>query len=104
MQNEIHETTEGFIFAIVEEQEVREAFKVNESLYFVLYDDDTEALVESEEDIDEAIRNGNKFGAEIGFKSILNLEFKEGEQNRFRNNDFRSFEEWLNDKINVILE
>ena len=104
MQNEIHETSEGFIFAIVEEQEVREAFKANESIYFVLYDDDTEALIESEEDINNAIHNGNKFGAEIGFKSELLQEFEEGEQNRFKNNDFRSFEEWLNDKINVILE
>jgi len=25
-------------------------------------------------------------------------EFEEGAQNRFRNNDYRSFEEWLNDK------
>lgn len=27
-------------------------------------------------------------------------EFEEGEQNRFRNNDFRSFEEWKSDKLN----
>jgi len=24
--------------------------------------------------------------------------YKEGEQNRFRNNDYRSFEEWMQDK------
>jgi len=29
--------------------------------------------------------------------NLLN-EFLEGEQNRFRNNDYRSFEEWLKDK------
>ena len=27
-------------------------------------------------------------------------EFEEGEQNRFRNNDHRSFEEWKEDKLN----
>lgn len=27
-------------------------------------------------------------------------EFEEGAQNRFRNNDYRSFEEWLQDKEN----
>jgi len=26
-------------------------------------------------------------------------EFLEGSQNRFRNNDFRSFEQWLNDVL-----
>jgi hypothetical protein len=30
---------------------------------------------------------------------IFYNEFIEGEQNRFRNNDLRSFEEWLTDKI-----
>ena len=30
-------------------------------------------------------------------KELIN-EFEEGAQNRFRNNDYRSFEEWMEDK------
>ena len=32
-----------------------------------------------------------------GHKELLK-EFEEGAQNRFRNNDYRSFEEWVADK------
>lgn len=32
--------------------------------------------------------------------SELLEEFEEGAQNRFRNNDFRSFEDWKEDKLN----
>ena len=28
----------------------------------------------------------------------LLIDYIEGAQNRFRNNDYRSFEEWINDK------
>lgn len=31
--------------------------------------------------------------------AALKEEFEEGEQNRFRNNNSQSFEDWLNDKI-----
>jgi len=32
-----------------------------------------------------------------GYNELLK-EFEEGVQNRFRNNDYRSFEEWVEDK------
>lgn len=103
MQNEIHETTEGFIFAIIDGLQAKMRLKNQESV-FRLHTDYTESLIEDENDINDTLRDKDKFGAEIGFKSELLQEFEEGEQNRFRNNDFRNFEEWLNDKINVILE
>jgi len=103
MQNEIQEI-DGFIFAIIDESEVKDSFSNNEHDYYILHNDGTKSSIEDENHINEAILNGNKFGAAIGLKSTLVEEFEEGEQNRFRNNDFRSFEEWLNDKINVILE
>ena len=39
---------------------------------------------------------------EIGIENDSELleEFEEGAQNRFRNNDFRSFEQWKEDKLN----
>jgi len=103
MQNEIHETSEGFIFAIIDGLQAKMRLK-NQDSVFRLYSDDTESLIEDENNINDALRDGEKFGAEIGLKSELLQEFEQGEQNRFRNNDFRSFDEWLNDKINVILE
>lgn len=102
MQNEIHET-DGFIFAIIDGLQAKMRLKNQESV-FRLYSDDTESLIEHENEITDTLLDKDKFGVEIGFKPSLLQEFEQGEQNRFRNNDFRSFEEWLNDKINVILE
>lgn len=103
MQNEIHETSEGFIFAIIDGLQAKMRLKNQESV-FRLHSDDTESLIEDENEILDTILDKDNLGVEIGLKSELLQEFEEGEQNRFRNNDFRSFEEWLNDKINVILE
>ena len=102
MQNEIQET-DGFIFATIDGLQAKMRLKNQESV-FRLHSDDTESLIEHENEITDTLLDNDKFGVEIGLKSELLQEFEEGEQNRFRNNDFRDFEEWLNDKINVILE
>lgn len=102
MQNEIQET-DGFIFATIDGLQAKMRLKNQESV-FRLHSDYTESLIEDENDINDTLRDGEKLGVEIGFKPSLLQEFEQGEQNRFRNNDFRDFDEWLNDKINVILE
>lgn len=45
---------------------------------------------------------GNPLIYNVDFENDSELleEFEEGEQNRFRNNDFRSFEQWKEDKLN----
>ena len=89
---------DGFIWAVIEENEAKE----NLGVVYKLYSDDTESLIDSEEEFDG--KSDNVFGIEIGFEIELKKEFEEGEQNRFRNNDNRDFNQWLDDKINLILE
>ena len=94
---------DGFLFAIINEETAKDMLKNCESFY-VLHEDGTESLAEDENDINTALNFGEKLGIEIGFLKDLEKEFKEGEQNRFRNNDKRDFNQWLDDKINLILE
>lgn len=94
---------DGFLFAIIDEETAKDMLK-NCELFYVLHEDGTESLAEDENDINTALNFGEKLGIEIGFLKDLKEEFEEGEQNRFRNNDKRDFNQWLEDKINLILE
>ena len=94
---------DGFLFAIIDEETAKDMLKNCESFY-VLHEDGTESLAEDGNDINTALNFGEKLGIEIGFLKDLKEEFEEGEQNRFRNNDKRDFNQWLEDKINLILE
>ena len=94
---------DGFLFAIIDEETAKDMLK-NCEHFFILHEDGTESLAEDENDINTALNFGEKFGIELGFLKNLEEEFKKGEQNRFRNNDKRDFNQWLDDKINVILE
>ena len=94
---------DGFLFAIINEETAKDMLENCESFY-VLHEDGTESLAEDENNINTALNFGEKFGIEIGFLKDLEKEFEEGKQNRFRNNDKRDFNQWLDDKINVILE
>ena len=94
---------DGFLFAIINEETAKDMLKNCESFY-VLHEDGTESLAEDENDINTALNFGEKLGIEIGFLKDLKEEFEEGEQNRFRNNDKRDFNQWLDDKIKAILE
>lgn len=92
---------DGFLFAIIDEETAKKVFN-SKNIVYQLYDDDTEAQVLFEEEFND--HNDNVFGIELGFLKDLEEEFEEGEQNRFRNNDKRDFNQWLSDKINVMLE
>ena len=86
----------GFIFAIINEETAKERLKNNASV-FVLHEDGTETQAENENDINTALKLDEKFGVEIGIYKDLRKEFEE----RFRIKDFF---EWLDDKINIILQ
>jgi len=92
---------DGFIFAIINKEEAKEKFEQNEVIY-QLYDDDTEGQIMFEEEFND--HNDNVFGISIGFLKDFKEEFQDEAQNRFRNNDNRNFDQWLDDKINLILE
>lgn len=100
--NEI-KIVDGFIFAIIDSDLAFDRLKNCECVYR-LHSDNTETLLQDENEIIDTLANNDFLGVEIGHKKELKQEFEEGEQNRFRNNDKRNFDEWLDDKINVILE
>lgn len=68
---------DGFLFAIIDEETAKDRLK-NCELVYILYDDNTEALAEDENDINTALNFGEKFGIELGFLKDLQEEFKEG--------------------------
>lgn len=92
---------DGFIYAIINPEEAKEKLKSGDSI-FRLYEDGTESLIEDENDLNDAFIDKNQIGIEIDFESELIKEYTEGEQNRFRNNNWISFENWLENKIENI--
>lgn len=92
---------DGFIFAVIDEETAKEKFKNDETVY-ELYDDDSEAQILFEEEFTG--NNDSVYGISIGFLKEFESEFENESQNRFRNNDNRNFNQWLDDKINLILE
>ena len=97
----IRETDEDdnhFDWIGVDEDTARALFEGGVLLYFVR--DDAAGLIEFDEDLEEAI----EFDA-VGIEDSYRWkdDFEEEAQNRFRNNDHRSFDEWVIDEINSLL-
>ncbi len=59
-------TQDGFAWKILGNDEARELFSQGKSL-FALYDDESEALIEYDTDLDNAIDHNVQIGYEIGF-------------------------------------
>jgi hypothetical protein len=59
-------TQDGFAWQILSNDEARELFSQCKSL-FALYDDESEALIEYDTDLDNAIDHNVQIGLEIGF-------------------------------------
>ena len=58
-------TADGFVWLLVTEK-AKEIFNSGLFSLFVLYDDDSEALIEEFEDLDKALENGLSIGIEVG--------------------------------------
>ena len=96
-------TVDGFIFIIIDKETAKERLKNCEPIYR-LHSDDTESLIEDENDLNDTLLDNDKIGIDFQLKTLLIQDYEEGAQNRFRNNDKRSFDEWLDDCITVFLE
>lgn len=59
-------TNEGFVWLTLEEDQAKKIYKHEIEDIYVLYDDDSEGLVERVEQISEAFENGNHVGIEVG--------------------------------------
>lgn len=79
----------------VDEQTAREIWETgNLILYFVR--EDAEGLIEDEEDLELAIQC-NAVCPDDSYSWLE--EYEEGAQNRFRNNDKTTFEQWIENQI-----
>jgi hypothetical protein len=59
-------TRDGFVWLTLEEDQAKKIYKHEIEDVYVLYDDDSEGLVERVEQISEAFENGNHVGIEVG--------------------------------------
>jgi len=78
----------------IDKQTALELWENECPLYYVR--EDAEGLIEDEEDLQQAISHNSVC---IDDSYLWREEFEEGEQNRHRNNDFISFDEWVEQKI-----
>lgn len=93
------ETGEPYHWIGIDEETARALFENGiGDLFFVR--ETAEGMIEDEAGLEEAI-GFNAVGIDGSW--LWQEEYEEGAQNRFRNNDNRSFEQWVEDKINSLL-
>jgi hypothetical protein len=90
---------DNFIFALLEVSEAEEVYKENKAEIFKLYNDDTESVVTHEAEILES--PDFVFGICIGFEKELKDDYNE---DTARHNESRSFDLWLEARINSLIE
>jgi hypothetical protein len=57
---------DGFVYKLVSEEKAKDIFALGLFELYVVYDDDTEALIESHKDLNEAIDKGYDIGIAVG--------------------------------------
>lgn len=62
---------DGFVWLVVEHEQARKLYKADAISLYTLYNDESEALIESEEKLEETIEKGLQIGIEVGFLSDL---------------------------------
>jgi len=88
-----------FVYAVVSIETAEEIFEFGKTELFKLYDDDSEALIQHESEIIES--PDIEYGISLGFINELESDWQEASA---RNNEKRSFEAWLEDKANNLIE
>jgi len=90
--------TDGFVWAVLAPEEATEAFAENS--LFILYEDGSEAEIETHAEFDEARNKGLVLGIELAHEEELRSEWQEAAA---RNNETRSFAAWLTDKAENLI-
>lgn len=62
---------DGFFWLVVDHEQARKLYKADAISLYTLYNDESEALIESEEKLEETIEKGLQIGIEVGFISKL---------------------------------
>jgi len=79
----------------IDEETARELWENDLTTLFYVRED-AEGIIEDEEDFESAVRN---WAVCIEDSYLWRKEYEEGAQNRFRNNDKTTFDEWIETKI-----
>ena len=85
---------EGFVFAIISENQAIQRLKQCRAIYR-LHSDNTESLIEDENDINDTIKDNDLFVIEVGSKIHLFYEFLKDKTAEKTN-----FSKWLDIKVN----
>lgn len=67
MEQKIKICSDGFVWLVVSHEQARKLYKADVISLFTLYSDDSEAMIESEEKLKEAVGKGLRIGIEVGF-------------------------------------
>lgn len=67
---------DGFVWLIVTNEQARQLWETETFALYTLYDDDSEGLIETEEDLENSIHRSCPIGIEIGFLSQLSSSYK----------------------------
>ncbi len=62
---------DGFVWLVVDHEQARKLYKADAISLYTLYNDESEALIESEEKLEEAIEKDLQIGIEVGFLSEM---------------------------------
>lgn len=71
MEQKTKTNADGFVWLVVEHEQARKLYKADVISLYTLYNDGSEALIESEEKLEETIEKGLQTGIEVGFLSDL---------------------------------
>ena len=67
---------DGFVWLVISNEQARQLWKIEAFTLYTLYDDDSESMIETEEDLENSIRQSRPIGIEVGFLSKLSNTFK----------------------------
>lgn len=67
---------DGFVWLVISNEQAQQLWKTEAFTLYTLYDDDSESMIETEEDLENSIRQSRPIGIEVGFLSKLSNSFK----------------------------
>lgn len=71
MEQNIKICADGFVWLVVSSEQARKIFKEDIIALYILYNDESEGMIENEERLEDAITRGCQIGIEVGFISEM---------------------------------
>lgn len=71
MEQNIKICADGFVWLVVSSEQARKIFKEDILALYILYNDESEGMIENEERLEDAITRGCQIGIEVGFISEM---------------------------------